>query len=201
MIYLSAYRLSRADSRRLRLTDSYSVHRVVYDLFDPVRAEGEQTQSGILYADKGEDQQERLLLVLSTRPPRTPACGRVETRKLEASYLDFSVYRFEIVVNPVRRNNQTRKLVPVRGRAAVARWFMDKAPAWGFTVPENALQVAEIAVDAFFKDKNTKVTLGKARLTGVLHVTDRQRFAQSVCQGIGRGRAFGCGLLQLVPWA
>ena len=197
MMYLSAYRLSRTDSRHLRLTDCYSVHRVVYDLFDPVRSEGEQTHSGILYVDKGEDRQERLVLILSNRLPKTPAYGKVETRTLERSHLDFSTYRFEIVVNPVRRNNQTRKIVSVRGRAAIARWFMDKAPAWGFAVPELSLQVAEITVDRF-KAKEA-VTLGKARLTGMLHVTDRQRFVQSVCQGIGRGRAFGCGLLQIVP--
>ena len=199
MMYLSAYRLSRTDSRHLRLTDCYSVHRVVYDLFDPVRSEGEQTHSGILYVDKGEDRQERLVLILSNRLPKTPAYGKVEARTLERSHLDFSTYRFEIVVNPVRRNNQTRKIVPVCGRAAIARWFMDKAPAWGFAVPELSLQVAEITVDRF-KAKET-VTLGKARLTGMLHVTDRQRFVQSVCQGIGRGRAFGCGLLQIVPCA
>ena len=199
MMYLSAYRLSRTDSRHLRLTDCYSVHRVVYDLFDPVRSEGEQTHSGILYVDKGEDRQERLVLILSNRLPKTPAYGKVETRTLERSHLDFSTYRFEIVVNPVRRNNQTRKIVPVCGRAAIARWFMDKAPAWGFAVPELSLQVAEITVERF-KAKET-VTLGKARLTGMLHVTDRQRFVQSVCQGIGRGRAFGCGLLQIVPCA
>lgn len=199
MMYLSAYRLSRTDSRHLRLTDCYSVHRVVYDLFDPVRSEGEQTHSGILYVDKGEGRQERLVLILSNRLPKTPAYGKVETRTLERSHLDFSTYRFEIVVNPVRRNNQTRKIVPVRGRAAIARWFMDKATAWGFAVPELSLQVAEITVDRF-KAKET-VTLGKARLTGMLHVTDRQRFVQSVCQGIGRGRAFGCGLLQIVPCA
>lgn len=199
MMYLSAYRLSRTDSRHLRLTDCYSVHRVVYDLFDPVRSEGEQTHSGILYVDKGEDRQERLVLILSNRLPKTPAYGKVETRTLERSHLDFSTYRFEIVVNPARRNNQTRKIVPVRGRAAIARWFMDKAPAWGFAVPELSLQVAEITVDRF-KAKEA-VTLGKARLTGMLHVTDRQRFVQSVCQGIGRGRAFGCGLLQIVPCA
>ena len=199
MMYLSAYRLSRTDSRHLRLTDCYSVHRVVYDLFDPVRSEGEQTHSGILYVDKGEDRQERLVLILCNRLPKTPAYGKVETRTLERSHLDFSTYRFEIVVNPARRNNQTRKIVPVRGRAAIARWFMDKAPAWGFAVPELSLQVAEITVDRF-KAKEA-VTLGKARLTGMLHVTDRQRFVQSVCQGIGRGRAFGCGLLQIVPCA
>lgn len=200
MMYLSIYRLSRADSLRLRLTDSYSVHRVVYDLFEPVRAEGEQTHSGILFADKGEKNQERQLLILSNRQPRTPEYGKLDTRNLQDAYLGFPTYRFEIVVNPVQRNNQTGKLIPVRGRAAVARWFTDKAPVWGFTVDEISLQVAEITVDTFFKGKE-KVTLSKARLTGTLRVTDQHCFSQSLCHGIGRGRAFGCGLLQIVPCA
>lgn len=198
MICLSLYRLARKDSIQLRLTDSYSIHRAVYDLFDPVRIAGEQDHSGILYADKGEEHQERRILILSNRFPRTPSCGILETRNIQDSYLDFPSYRFEIVINPVRRNAQTRKLIPVRGSGAVARWFVDKSSSWGFTVEEKNLQLVEVFVDNFFK-KGVKVTLGKARLTGVLHVSDRQQFLQSFYRGIGRGRAFGCGLLQLVP--
>jgi len=69
---------------------------------------------------------------------------------------------------------------------------------WGFAVHESSLLVADMAVDAFHKGGGL-VTLGKATLTGSLHVTDREAFIASVSNGIGKGRAFGCGLLQIIP--
>ena len=36
-------------------------------------------------------------------------------------------------------------------------------------------------------------------LSGHLRVTDREKFIQTFFRGFGRGRAFGCGLLQIVP--
>ncbi|MNN97956.1 CRISPR associated protein [compost metagenome] len=51
-----------------------------------------------------------------------------------------------------------------------------------------------------FKDKQQNpVTLAQAHLQGQLSVTDREQFRNSFVQGIGRGRTFGCGLLQIAP--
>ena len=38
----SALHLSRSDVKALKITDAYSLHRVVYDLFDDIRTETEK---------------------------------------------------------------------------------------------------------------------------------------------------------------
>ncbi|NOU14960.1 MAG: hypothetical protein HOO92_13515, partial [Methylococcaceae bacterium] len=38
-MHASVLRLSRSDVKALKITDAYSLHRVVYDLFDDVRSE------------------------------------------------------------------------------------------------------------------------------------------------------------------
>jgi CRISPR system Cascade subunit CasE len=43
------------------------------------------------------------------------------------------------------------------------------------------------------------VTNNAARITGVLRVVDKEKFQSSFYQGLSRGRAFGFGLLQIVP--
>ena len=53
MRHLSRYLLSAADRRALRWTDSYSLHRIVYDLFEDIRGDDRQRGSGILFVDKG----------------------------------------------------------------------------------------------------------------------------------------------------
>lgn len=47
------------------------------------------------------------------------------------------------------------------------------------------------------KGKDDRVTLTTIEFSGVLNVTDPQQFAHTLRRGIGRGRAFGCGLLSV----
>lgn len=43
------------------------------------------------------------------------------------------------------------------------------------------------------------VTLNKADISGVLVVENDKLFTDAVLNGIGRSKAFGCGLLQVIP--
>ena len=196
-------RLSRADIKALKITDEYSLHRVVYDLFEDVRSEEEKRASkasGILYADKGGDFSHRQILFLANRMPQQPQHGELgKLIPIPDDFLQHERYRFDVTVNPTKREKATKRLVPIRGREAVTEWFMAKAPdAWGFSVDPASLQVLKLTVREFDKQGHA-VTQGQASLQGVLTVTDRSRFITSFQQGIGRGRAFGCGLLQIVP--
>ena len=87
---------------------------------------------------------------------------------------------------------------PVRGDENIIQWFADRAPRWGFSVDPGAVEVTSKKVVTFRKD-NSKVTLSQADLRGTLEVTDKDIFSESFANGIGRGRAFGCGLLQIIP--
>ena len=80
MRHLSRYLLGAADRRALRWTDSYSLHRIIYDLFDDVRGNDRQRGSGILFADKGVRQGVSRVIILSDRLPRTPQRGVLETQ-------------------------------------------------------------------------------------------------------------------------
>ena len=54
-LYVSALHLDRKAVKALKITDPYSLHRVVYSLFSDVRTDAEKhshIQSGIVYADK-----------------------------------------------------------------------------------------------------------------------------------------------------
>ena len=102
-------------------------------------------------------------------------------------------------INPTKRDNKSRKIIALRDREEIASWFVDKAPAsWGFTVHSSTLQVKSLQVKQFVKE-NHSVTHGGAEISGELEVVDRPQFIKSFQQGIGRGRAFGFGLLQLAP--
>lgn len=203
LAYASVLRLSRADQNTLKIRDAYGLHKVVYGLFADVRSDAEKqgsAPSGIIYADKGGDFNTRQVLMLSNRKPhQTPQFGKVETKPIRAAFLAHDHYAFEVTVNPGKRDNQTGKIVPIRGREAIAQWFLERAPeSWGFRVHPDNLQIDKISVQVFEKSGMT-ITHASATLKGELTVIDRDRFRQSFTQGIGRGRAFGFGLLQIVP--
>ncbi len=198
----SVLKLGPKDIKTLRVTDDYSMHRVVYSLFEDRRSETEKNASvpsGFLYADKGGDSNGRLILLLSDREPLKPEYGILESKSVGEKFLTFDHYRFEVLINPTRRDSKSRKIVALRDRDEITRWFIDKAPAsWGFTVQPETLQLKTRQVKQFVKQTHS-VTHGGAELSGELEVLDRALFIKSFKQGIGRGRAFGFGLLQIAP--
>lgn len=202
----SVLHLDRQAIKALKITSPYSLHRVVYSLFEDVRSEQEKqasNSSGLLYAEQGGDYKSRKILLLSNRPPKERVdglYGEVQSKAISDSFLHHTHYRFKVIVNPTKRDSASKKLVPIRGREAVHDWFAERAKtSWGFEVTPAQLQVDSINV-LQFKDKNQcDITMAQAQVQGTLQVTDEQQFINSFRQGIGRGRAFGCGLLQLVP--
>jgi CRISPR system Cascade subunit CasE len=205
-LFASALHLDRAAVKALRMTDAYSLHRVVYSLFTDLRSEAEKqrdTPSGIVFADQGGDRHGRKVLIVSNRLPLERVEGQYGTvisKPIATSFLNYPRYRFNVQINPVRKDKQSGKRVAVKGRADIAQWFLQRAPqSWGFDVDPQTLQVDAIEVLQFPDKAGREVTLGKAHLRGQLTVTDPQRFQTSFKNGIGKGRAFGCGLLQIVP--
>ncbi|MDD2967382.1 MAG: type I-E CRISPR-associated protein Cas6/Cse3/CasE [Desulfovibrionaceae bacterium] len=197
MAFLCQYSISLPDARALRLTDTYSLHRIVYSLFPQGQSRAAASRS-ILFADKGGDARSRRLLILADRQPIVPEYGILKFQAIPEVLFDFSSYRFEIIVNPVRRDNKSGRLIPVCSKEAIAEWFCAKAPQWGFCPQAETMQVSNNFADTFSKAAQS-ITLNKATITGVFDVHSRDRLMHSTLNGIGRGRAFGCGLLQISP--
>lgn len=194
--------LNVVDLAFLRITDAYSLHRVVYDLFEDERTEGQKHISkscGFLFVDKGGSQTIRNILILSNRPPQKLRYGEINSKHISNEFLTHDKYSFEVVLNPTKRDCISGKTIAIRGRKTISQWFVDKAPkSWGFRVEPESLQVQNMDVKTFVK-KGHKVTLNSANLMGTIIITDRTKFVESFQKGIGRGRAFGFGLLQIIP--
>lgn len=192
--------LNRTECQTLKVTDAYSVHRVVYSLFP---AQKGKTRD-FLYADKGGDFHGRKILILSKRRPDPFPFGRVESKEIPSAFLDHSVYGFEVRMNPTKRDKPSGKTVSVRGKEPLLSWFCEKAPStYGFEVLKDRqgtllIQVQGIGVQRFEKDE-TEVVHGEAVFIGKLRVIDRGLFKKAFEEGMGRAKGFGFGLLQLVP--
>lgn len=202
VLYASSVLLSRADMTALRIKDAYSIHKLVFGLFDDIRSEQEKhksVSSGIVYADKGGDFNHRQIMILSNRKPhQTPQFGTVQTKLIPAQFLRHDRYGFEIKLNPTRRENASKKIIAMRGRGEIDTWFRERSPTWGFQVQSTALVIEQLSVQTFEKAGH-QLTHGSATVRGELLVKDQVLFMDSFAHGIGRGRAFGFGLLQIIP--
>lgn len=193
MHYLTKLFLDAAALRKGNIRDDYSIHRLVYSLF-PL----EQERSRFLYADKGSMRGGRLLLVLSEKEPNVPEYVTSATTIISENFFRFSDYRFEIDLNPVKKEKESGKRRAVTGQLDLLNWFIAHSEKWGFQADTRSLEVSIKPVRQFSKD-GTVCTFNHAFFRGRLHVTDQEKFRESFFAGLGHGKAFGFGLLQLLP--
>lgn len=119
------------------------------------------------------------------------------------------LWQFRLTANPVHsaRREDWTDTKPL-GHVTVSQqqqWLLDRAERLGFRIaPSRAaptepdLAIVDRAVRRFPRSGHT-VTLSIATFEGHLEVTDPTALRRSLAFGIGRAKAYGCGLLTLAP--
>lgn len=127
-------------------------------------------------------------------------------------------FGFRLTANPVKRefvHGGRGKVLPLVGEQACIDWLDRRAGDWGFALRQGSLPdeiVKEGAPEspaarvigredrAFRKGSNDPsriVTQRQVTMTGELQVTDPGLLRTALIQGMGRGKAYGCGLMTL----
>ncbi|WP_194927764.1 type I-E CRISPR-associated protein Cas6/Cse3/CasE [Catenulispora pinisilvae] len=137
-------------------------------------------------------------------------------------------FAFKITASPVQNTTTPDKLTPAqetrraaegdrrrgyrighRTAAAQTKWFLERAPRLGFTIPELVLDVDRPVPDMrIVRRESRKFTKGRdghkhtvrietATFEGRLKITDAEVFRHTLLAGIGPSKAYGCGLLTL----
>lgn len=135
-------------------------------------------------------------------------------------------FAFRLVANPTRaiprrdqdkqeqeddtepkRRTQNMK-VALRDPIKQVDWLIRKGGQHGFVIPATGAGQPDVTtspcpdmIGQKEKPKNNKdrITVVPVRFEGFLVVTDAAAFADAVRNGIGRGKAYGCGLISLAP--
>lgn len=118
-------------------------------------------------------------------------------------------WRFRLTANPVKSlsagQGRRGKVTSLRKVADQERWLLERAEPSGFEIPTNSLGARELAISAGAVDRFERRTDGVARTVvvnratfdGILVVIDPERLRVVLREGIGRAKAYGCGLLTL----
>lgn len=151
------------------------------------------------------------LLLLSETPPISDAISEQigfpgttwETKDytpLMERIKDNSVWHFRLTANPTQS-------IPVQGGRGKVKaisvvpkqreWLQRQGEKHGFQVQDDQFDVVANEWKQF-KHRHEEITLLSTTFEGYLTVTDPQLFCEALTKGIGRGKAYGMGLLTVV---
>ena len=154
-----------------------------------------------------------LLLLSEERPDLTALCAQFgtgappETRPYDPlleRVTAGSCWQFRLTANPTRSKKDTADrtargtLKPCYLEVEQEEWLCAQAAKHGFAVSEGSFAVTRKQTYHFKKNGTRPVTLLAVTYEGILQVTDPEAFKALLCEGVGRGKAYGLGLMTII---
>ncbi|MFT5623125.1 MAG: CRISPR system Cascade subunit CasE [Bacteroidia bacterium] len=185
--------------------DSYAWHKRIWEAF-PSKPEAERDFLTRL-DDTGHCFR---LLILSKEPPTRPdwcPSNHWHSKTVEDHFFQHGAYHFSLLANPTKKlvirdadgiKKKNGRRIALSKREDLIAWIERKGEQHGFTLDSPALKTVPRPRQQFLK-KGKSGTHTATEFTGILHVTDSEAFQQAAINGIGSAKAFGFGMLCLVP--
>lgn len=114
-----------------------------------------------------------------------------------------TIWRFRLVANPTKSYaNGSGKRGKVHAHNTPfyqQKWLLERSEKNGFLVNEDHVTIIESRWQRFYKglERRKPVILLSVTYEGVLIVKDAEKFKKALLEGIGRGKAFGMGMLTI----
>jgi CRISPR system Cascade subunit CasE len=130
-----------------------------------------------------------------------------EIRQYSPAFRKGQILRFRLAANPTKKimtksgsdgKKNNGKRITVKNDELFG-WLERKADAAGFSVESNSANIRTGYIYVNNKNSGEKYHLRSALYEGNMIVTDPDRFQQTLACGIGPGKAFGFGLLSVIP--
>jgi len=201
-MYLTRIQLPLENALSLRLSDAYAWHQRLWEAF-PGRNGQQRDFLSRIDAKAGGVQ----VYLLSPTEPTPPNWGDWQTKLVQPAFLDHEQYAFELRANPTvcrvvrsddggRRRNGQR--TAIRDDPGLRDWIQRKSQCAGFAL-EAVTHAAPIDQYLHKPGQRRSAKHVCVDYRGRLRVTDPEAFKAAYRQGIGPAKAFGFGLLLLLP--
>ena len=125
-------------------------------------------------------------------------------------------WHFRLTANPVRSVKHRGGPSAARGSVSPhvtveqqTQWLTARATTWGFRIPTNnlgalQLQVSDRHTSSFGRRadgerRRDRVAITRVTYEGTLDILDTDALRHALTNGMGRAKAYGCGLMTLAP--
>ncbi|WP_099208402.1 type I-E CRISPR-associated protein Cas6/Cse3/CasE [Urinicoccus timonensis] len=215
-MYISRVKLDLDNRKNLRdLSHLGCYHGWIEDSFPDERGKGNRSRK-LWRIDSIHN--EYYLLVLSEEKPEESILEKYAVKgSLEIKDYDPFIEKlregmqakFRIKLNTVKsladrsQGRRRGRLVPVPLDELIP-YFLSRAEKNGFHVDEGDLKIVARSKELFEKqdqeDTRIKLDLVSTSYEGLLTITDLEKFKKALTQGIGKKKAYGFGLLTIIPY-
>ena len=215
-MYISRVKLDLNNRKNLRdLSQLGCYHGWIEDSFPDERGKGNRSRK-LWRIDSIHN--EHYLLVLSEEKPEESILEKYAVKgSLEIKDYDPFIEKlregmqakFRIKLNTVKsladrsQGRRRGRLVPVPLDELIP-YFLSRAEKNGFHVDEGDLKIVARSKELFEKqdqeDTRIKLDLVSTSYEGLLTITDLEKFKKALAQGIGKKKAYGFGLLTIIPY-
>ncbi len=209
-MYLSRVEIDIQNRQKIRdLTHLGAYHNWVESSFPDEFETGEKSRK--LWRIDQVHGKTYLLVVSSPKPDlaaleRYGVMGSAQTREYD-TYLNKikagQQYRFKAVLNPTysvsRGLDRRGKVYPEMTIEQQMDYFEKKAEKSGFEVMDGEYGITARERDVLRKERQRLIKVSKVTYEGLLTVTDEDTFRDALKNGIGREKAYGCGLITVIP--
>ncbi|MDF7682371.1 type I-E CRISPR-associated protein Cas6/Cse3/CasE [Lactobacillus sp. ESL0679] len=152
------------------------------------------------------------LLILSEAKPNPERLSRygVAITVITKNYDNFlnqikqgEIMQFRLTANPSYRPKDQNKVYPHVTVAQQMQWLADRAEKSGFQVKysenEQSFNIVSRDWPLLSYRGNRRVRLSRVTFEGILQVIDADLFKKTLVNGLGREKAFGMGLMTVIP--
>lgn len=216
-MYISRVQLDSFNRRVMRdLKHVGCYHGWIEDSFPEERIQPKEKSNRKLWRIDQVNDKQYLLIVSLTKPDlnkleKYGVRGSASTKNYDeflASLQEGMKAKFRVKLNAVR-SHSNRETHPKRGQLLpvpfkdLTSFFMARANANGFTINPEQVRIT-VSKDLFQhhgEDEGNQVCMALAAATfdGVLTITDLEKFRNVLMHGLGKKRAYGFGLLTIIP--
>lgn len=211
-MYLSRVKIEEKNRQRVRDLDHLGAyHNWVESSFPEEFRLGERTRK-LWRIDtlRGE----RYLLLLSEKQPDLErleyygVANTAESKSYDAlleSLANQMKLRFRVTLNPVvsistgKHSGERGKVKPHITIEHQMQYLIDRSLKNGFLLEEGEFAITERSMERLNKQKHRPIRLSKVSYEGLLTISDVELFRKAIINGIGKKKAYGCGLMTVIP--
>lgn len=194
-IHDTIIRLNRRRATMMVIGNDEALHGLVYSGTPEVKSRVlyrlDEDKAGLYLTVRSSSILDYTSVVEEYGWPRLPYEEQVSTSTVRTDYNKNDSLSFVLRANTVRRNG--RKERTVYSHDDLVQWLMDRSHVHGFRL----VSVAVLGTGHMNVTKRRHVSMPWADYAGRLVVEDSDGFARTLSEGLGRGKAYGMGLLMV----
>jgi CRISPR system Cascade subunit CasE len=222
-MFFSRIRLKRDAARERQfwkhIDGGYAMHSLIWDLF----TDGPERARDFIYRQDLVEGLPAFYSVSKRVPNDRAGVWSVESKPYMPHVMEGQRLSFVLKANPIRtkrdeNNKQHRHDVVMEAKTRMKEdlllrppeaeivqqagfvWLAVRAAVYGFSVSDGKVRADGYSQLNFVKPKGGKpVRISTIDFTGLLTVTDPEKFTESLYQGIGPAKGFGCGMMMVRP--